>query len=150
MTYQNSSILCFSNLNSNKFDLEVGEYIIFPQNFPKIESIEWDYDSFIKNIYGRQWIIERDCISKNYEYYLSREWGLIANITDISDEICTYSLNDKEIKYNFKMKVNLTGGRLKEIMEKINENSLINNIINNSEEDNKFEIELYKIYGFQY
>ena len=55
--------------------------------------------------------------------------------------MCSYSLNDKEIQYNFKMKVNLIGGRLKEIMEKINENILVNNIINNSEENKKFEIE---------
>ena len=140
MTYQNSSILCFTNLYSNKFDLEIGEFIIFPSEFPKIESIEWDYDSFIKNIYGRQWVIENDCSSYNIDNFHSKEWGLVANINEMYDNLCSYSVDTKEIRYNFKMRVNLIGGRLKEILENINEDTNINNN-NNNKELKSFEIE---------
>ena len=119
MTYQNSSILCFGNLNSNKFDLEIGEFIAFPQKFPKIETIEWDYDSFIKNIYGKEMIINSDCSQIKYDNYINNEWGLVLNITNIYDNMCIYSINAEEIKYNFKMKVNIMEGKLKEKLEKI-------------------------------
>ena len=134
MTYQNSSILCFGNLNSNKFDLEIGEFIAFPQKFPKIETIEWDYDSFIKNIYGKEMIINSDCSQIQYDSYLNNEWGLVLNITNIYDNMCIYSINAEEIKYNFKMKVNIMEGRLKEKLEKI--------IEDNTEGIKKYEIEL--------
>ena len=133
MSYQNSTIHCIGNLNSNKLDLESGEIIIFPQKFPKLEIIDWDYDSFIKHIYGKEIRVDNYCSHKLYNSYLNNEWGLVLNITNIYDNMCRYSVNAEEIKYNFKMKVNILEGKLKDKLVKINEDI--------TEEEKKFEIE---------
>lgn len=118
ISYQNSSIICFGNLNSNKFDLEIGEFIKFPKVFPKLENIVWDYDSFVKNIYEKEWIITNDCLQKSFsEHFLNENWTLIINITSIYENKCSYSVNPAENKYNFKMKVNILDGNLKNKIE---------------------------------
>ena len=114
ISYQNSSIICFGNLNSNKFELEIGEFIKFPKVFPKLDNIVWDYDSFVKNIYEKEWIITNDCLQKSFgENFLYENWTLVTNITSIYENKCSYSMNPAENKYNFKMKANILDGNLK-------------------------------------
>ena len=123
MIYENETILCFGNLNSNKFDLEIGEFIQFPKFFPKIEDITWDYDSFVKYIYSKEWIIENDCLQKNFDNnFLKEEWGFVYNITNVYENRCSYSINAEENKYNFKMKLNIYEGNLKNQIENSNNN----------------------------
>ena len=118
ISYQNSSIICLGNLNSNKFDLEIGEFIKFPKVFPKLENIVWDYDSFVKNIYEKEWIITNDCLQKSFgENLLYDNWTLVTNITSIYENKCSYSMNLAENKYNFKMKANILDGNLKNKIE---------------------------------
>ena len=118
ISYQNSSIICFGNLNSNKFDLEIGEFIKFPKVFPKLENIVWDYDSFVKNIYEKEWIITNDCLQKSFgDNFLNENWTLVTNITSIYENKCSYSVNPAENKYNFKMKANILDGNLKNKIE---------------------------------
>ena len=123
MSYQNKSILCFANLNSNKFYLEIGEFLKLPQNFPKIENIVWDYDSFVKNIYEKEWIVQEDCLEKYYKNYFNKEWGLVYDIKEFYENKCSYSVNVEENKYIFKMKTNLLEGKLKEEIENNNDYS---------------------------
>ena len=113
LAYQNKSIICFANLNSNKFELEIGEFIKIPQNFPKIENINWDYDSFVKNIYEKEWMIEDDCLERSYDNYFNHEWGLVFDIKDIYENKCSYSIDVVENKYIFKMKAILLAENLK-------------------------------------
>jgi len=118
ISYQNNLIICFGNLNSNKFDLEIGEFIKFPKLFPKLENIIWDYDSFVKNIYEKEWVITKDCLQKSYgENLLYDNWGFVTNITSINENKCSYSVNSGENKYNFKMKANILDGNLKNQIE---------------------------------
>ena len=124
--FQNESIFCFSNLDSNKFELEIGEFIIFPTSFPNLEDIEFDYDSFVKNIYAKEWIMENDCLSKDYNS--KDNWSLVGNITEINEEKCSYSTNTGENKFNFKLKANIQGENLKnKILKNENLNSLNGN-----------------------
>ena len=120
--YKNSSIICLGNLNSNDFDVELGEFIEFPINFPDVEGIKWDYDSFAKNIYGKGWIVDEDCLVKDNEEFSENDWGLIFNITDIYDDKCIDVENSVENKYIFKIKGNIISGEL------------MNNILNENEE----------------
>ena len=119
---KNSSISCLGNLKSNDFEVEIVEFIEFPINFPDVEGIKWDYDSFAKNIYGKGWIVEEDCLIKEIEEFTDKEWGLIFNITDIYDDKCFDIENSVENKYIFNMKGNIISGEL------------INNILNQNEE----------------
>ena len=86
--YKNSSIKCIGNLNSNYFDFEYGEYIEFPINFPEVKGIKWDYNSFARNIYGKGWIVEEDCLMKTQDNFTMNDWSLIFNINDIYDDSC--------------------------------------------------------------
>ena len=104
--YKNSSIICIGNLNSNDFDFEYGEYIEFPINFPEVKGIKWDYNSFARNIYGKGWIVEEDCLMKTQDNFTMNDWGLIFNINDIYDDSCIEKDNSLEYNYNFKMKGN--------------------------------------------
>lgn len=118
--YKNSTITCIGNLNSNDFDVEIGEFIEFPIIFPDIEGIKWDYKSFARNIYGKGWFIdEEDCLIKNNEDFNQNEWGLIFNITDIIDNKCV----DVENKYIFKIEGNFIQGEL--MNDILNENDEI-------------------------
>ena len=110
--YNNNAILCYGNLYENKFDLEMGEFIILPNTFPKLDNIIWDYDSFVKNIYEREWIIKEDCLQANITNFLNNKWGLFFDIKEIYDNKCSYSINAEENKYIFKMKTNLVKGNL--------------------------------------
>ena len=121
MSYQNKSILCFANLNSNKFYLEIGEFLKLPQKFPKLENIIWDYDSFVKNIYEKEWAMKEDCLEINYKNYFGNEWGLVFDIKKIYENKCSYSVNAEDNKYMFKMKANILEGKLMNEIEKINE-----------------------------
>ena len=122
--YDNKVILCYGNLYANKFDLEIGEFIILPNEFPKLDNIIWDYDSFVKNIYEREWIIKEDCLPVDTTNSLKEKWGLVYDIKEIYDNKCSYSLNAEENKYIFKMKTHLLNGNL---IEK-KDNSLDNNL----------------------
>ena len=104
--YKNSSIICIGNLNSNDFDFEYGEYIEFPINFPEVKGIKWDYNSFARNIYGKGWIVEEDCLMKTQDNFTMNDSGLIFNINDIYDDSCIEKDNSLEYNYNFKMKGN--------------------------------------------
>ena len=117
--YKNSSIICIGNLNSNDFDFEYGEFIEFPINFPEVKGIKWDYNSFARNIYGKGWIVEEDCLMINEENFTMNEWGLIFNITDIYDDSCIEKENSLEYSYNFKMKGNF----------------ILNNLLENDEDE---------------
>ena len=119
--YKNSSITCIGNLNSNDFDVEFGEFIEFPVSFPEVEGIKWNYDSFAKNIYGKGWIVEEDCLIKDTGDFNQSEWGLIFNITDIYDDKCVDIENSIENKYIFKMKGNFISGELMNDILKENE-----------------------------
>ena len=100
-------------MNSNKFDLELGEFIEFPKSFPKLENIVWDYDSFVKNIYEKEWVITDDCLQKSFgQNLLYDDWALVTNITSIYENKCSYSVNPAENKYNFKMKASILDGYL--------------------------------------
>ena len=117
--YKNSSIICIGNLNSNDFDFEYGEFIEFPINFPEVKGIKWDYNSFARNIYGKGWIVEEDCLMKDEENFTMNDWGLIFNITDIYDDSCIEKDNSLEYSYNFKMKGNF----------------ILNNLLENDEDE---------------
>ena len=117
--YKNSSIICIGNLNSNDFDFEYGEFIEFPINFPEVKGIKWDYNSFARNIYGKGWIVEEDCLMKDEENFTMNDWGLIFNITDIYDDSCIEKNNSLEYSYNFKMKGNF----------------ILNNLLENDEDE---------------
>ena len=120
--YKNSSITCLGNLYSNDFDIELGEFIEFPINFPNVKGIKWDYDSFAKNIYGKGWIVDEDCFVKDNEEFSENDWGLIFNITDVYDDKCIDIENSVENKYIFKIKGNIISGEL------------MNSILNENEE----------------
>ena len=127
--YKNSSIICLGNIDSNDFDVELGEFIEFPISFPDIEGIKWDYDSFAKNIYGKGWIVDEDCLMKNNEDLKNNDWGLIFNITDIYDDKCVDIENSVENKYVFKMKGNFISGELMDdILKEKEEIEILQNI----------------------
>ena len=110
--YKNSSIICIGNLNSNDFDFELGDFIEFPINFPNVEGIIWDYDSFARNIYGKGFIIDDDCPMKPESDFTLNDWGLNFNITDIVDDICVEPIKSLQYKYNFKVKGNFISSEL--------------------------------------
>ena len=119
-TYEIKSIFCFANLNSNKNDIEMGEFITLPQSFPKLENINWDYDSFVKNIYGKEWLETKNCLHTKFDNYFNDEWGFVFNITDINENKCSNSLNEINYKYNFQIKAHILDGKLKSKIEKMN------------------------------
>ena len=117
LTFKNSTIHCIANLNSNQIKVERTEIIKLPRFFPIIKGFLWDYDSFVKNIYEKDLILEYNCKPKNLINSLDTisndEWGFIFNITSIYDSKCTYSNDVEENKYVFNMKLKLLDGFLK-------------------------------------
>ena len=117
LTFINSTIQCIANLNSNQIKVERTEIIKLPRFFPIIKGFLWDYDSFVKNIYEKDLILEYNCKPKNLIYSLDTisndEWGFIFNISSIYDSKCTYSNDVEENKYVFNMKLKLLDGFLK-------------------------------------
>ena len=122
--YQNSTINCISNLNSNKCNLGNDQLIQFQNTFPKVKGIIWDYDSFVKNVYGKYFVFDYNCEQKKIENSLDKinidEYGLIFNISSIYKNKCSYSTNIEENKYYFSMKLNILDGYLKNQLEQIN------------------------------
>ena len=126
ISYENKNIFCTANLNSNKINIERTEIIKLPHEFPKINGVIFEYDTFVKYIYEKQLILEYSCKQKNLdnilEYKLPNdEWGFIFNITSISNNKCTIAKNVEENKYDFNMKINILDGLLKDRFEKLNE-----------------------------
>ena len=120
--YQNKTIHCSSNLNSNNFNFEMNQIFQLPTSFPKVKGYLWDYDSFVKNVYGKYYLLNYNCLKKNLENPLNKkvdnEYALIFNITSIYDNRCSYSRNVEENKYFFNMKLNVLDGFLKKDIEK--------------------------------
>ena len=117
LTFKNSTIHCIANLNSNQIKVERTEIIKLPRIFPIIKGFIWDYDSFVKNIYEKDLILEYNCKQKNLINSLDTisndEWGFIFNISSIYNNKCTYSNDVEENKYVFNMKLKLLDGFLK-------------------------------------
>ena len=120
--YQNKTIHCSANLNSNMFNFEMSQLFQLPNQFPKMKGFLWDYDSFVKNVYGKYYLLDYNCLQKNLENPLNKkddnEYALIFNITSIYDNRCSYSRNVEENKYFFNMKLNILDGFLKKEIEK--------------------------------
>jgi hypothetical protein len=120
--YQNKTIHCSANLNSNKFNFEMNQVFQLPNQFPKVKGLLWDYDSFVKNVYGKYYLLNYNCLQKNLENPLNKkddnEYALIFNIISIYDNRCSYSRNVEENKYFFNMKLNILDGFLKKEIEK--------------------------------
>ena len=125
LSYQNNSIQCSLNLNSNKYAISRTEILKIPNKFPLIQGFIWDYDSFVKNIYEKELIMEYSCKQKNMKFSLNKlftdEWGFIININSIYDNKCSYSTNVEENNYVFNMQLNIIDGYLKNKLEKIND-----------------------------
>ena len=117
LTFKNSTIHCIANLNSNQIKVERTEIIKLPRFFPIIKGFLWDYDSFVKNIYEKDLILEYNCKPKilinSLDTISNDEWGFIFNISSIYDSKCTYSNDVEENKYVFNMKLKLLDGFLK-------------------------------------
>ena len=122
--YKNSTIYCSANLDSNKFKIKRTEIIKLPNKFPIIKGFVFDYDSFVKNIYEKELVMEYSCKEKNDKYISNNQWGFNLNITSIYDNKCTYSRNVEENKYVFNMKVNVLDGLLKNELDKINKDKI--------------------------
>ena len=122
--YKNSTIYCSANLDSNKFKIKRSEIIKLPNKFPIIKGFVFDYDSFVKNIYEKELVMEYTCKEKNDKYISNNQWGFNLNITSIYDNKCTYSRNVEENKYVFNMKVNVLDGLLKNELDKINKDKI--------------------------
>ena len=109
--YQNKTIHCSANLNSNMFNFETNQLFQLPNQFPKVKGFLWDYDSFVKNVYGKYYLLNFNCLQKNIENPLNKkddnEYALIFNITSIYDNRCSYSRNVEENKYFFNIKLNI-------------------------------------------
>ena len=120
--YQNKTIHCSANLNSNKFNFEMNQVFQLPNQFPKVKGLLWDYDSFVKNVYGKYYLLNYNCLQKNLENPLNKkddnEYAFIFNITSIYDNRCSYSRIVEENKYFFNMKLNILDGFLKKEIEK--------------------------------
>jgi len=120
--YQNKTIRCSGNLNSNNFNFEINQLFQLPISFPKVKGFLWDYDSFVKNVYGKYYLLDYNCLEKNLENPLNKkddhEYAFIFNITSIYDNRCSYSRNVEENKYFFNMKLNILDGFLKKEIEK--------------------------------
>ena len=118
LSFKNSEIHCSVNLNSNQLKIQRTEIIKLPNEFPKVKGFIWDYDSFVKNIYEKELILEYNCKQKNLNYSLDKsfidDWGFIFNIISIYNNKCTYSKTVEENKYIFNMRLKILDGYLKE------------------------------------
>ena len=118
-SYSINKVICSANLNSNKYKSTKSEILKFPNSFPFIRGFLWDYDSFVKYIYEKEIILGYNCQPKNIINHKD-DWGFIFNITSVYDNICTYSKNEEENKFAFKMKIILLDGILKKNLEDLN------------------------------
>ena len=109
-------IFCYANFENNDLVIKEGNGIELPYPFPEIEDIEWDYDSFLNLVYRRVWKLEDTCGDAELGYELSNlainNWGFISNVKILNKRECNIN-SENNMKFNFKMSLNVIGGTLK-------------------------------------
>ena len=132
LDFQKKKIYCFRAFPDEEDYIEAGTFFQFPYPFPEVENIEWDYNSFLQNVYRRVWNTKADC--GNEKIYEStdinfKKWELEGSISLLDNGECKVaSLNKEDVhKYFFDMTVNFKDGDLVELL---------------SDKNNKDEIEL--------
>lgn len=133
-------IICFSNLENNWIVLEENYELVFPEEFPKIDNIIWNYESFVHYVNRRVFLVTQKCgeafeqseeclndlnnpnCYKKYDInnIKSENWELIANINNITEGQCYQSQKENENNYNFKLYFNIIDGNLKKEFENAN------------------------------
>ena len=129
ISFQNNTIHCVTNLNSNKIKIERTEILKLPNEFPIVKGLIWDYPSFVKYIYEKELILDYNCKHKNLKNLLNipidYEKDLIFNISYIDENKCTYAKNVEENKYIFNMKLKYLNGFFNDKSNNFNANNYI-------------------------
>ena len=132
LDYPKKKIYCFRAFPDEEEYIKEGTFFQFPYPFPNIENIEWDYTSFLQNVYRRVWNSKSDCGNeKIYEFtdINFKKWDLEGDISLLDNGECKVASTIKENvhKYFFDMTVSFKDGDLVELL---------------SDQNNKDQIEL--------
>ena len=117
LDYSKSKIYCFRSFSDEVDMIEKNVFFQFPYPFPVIEDIEWDYDTFLQNIYRRVWNTKEECGNQNIfnETDLDyKNWDFEGKLISLSNGQCKAAslTNEEEHNYYFDMLISLTGGEI--------------------------------------
>ena len=125
LDYPKKQLYCFRAFSDEEDYIEKDTYLQLPYPFPEIDDIEWDYESFLKNVYRKVWNANTTCgednifnrTDPNYE-----EWKIEGKISHLENGQCKpASITKEEIhKYLFDINVSFEKGQIIELLKKQN------------------------------
>lgn len=109
LDYTKTKIFCLHSFSNSNDLIKKGTYFKFPNKFPIAEEIEWDYLSYINEIYRRIYKSKFECGKENL-ISVYHEWDIQGSIKSFENGICQPSLINKEnyYSYNFDLIVSFT------------------------------------------
>ena len=126
LEYPNNKIYCLHSFSNEDDYIEEGELLKFPINFPEIEGIKWDYNTFLNEVFRRVHKAKFDCgkednnKKKGKDNNTFRKYDIEGEIININNGLCQpafISLNDYH-KYNFDLTVSFNGRDMLDNLDK--------------------------------
>lgn len=108
-------IICITNLEQQKTDLKIDDYISLPYPFPEVKGIIWNYMSFLFLVYRRVIDITEQCGEPILK--TEKNWDLITKVNKIYGGKCLLSGSEDNF-YSFDMNLNIVAGNLKDSLDK--------------------------------
>ena len=123
LDYPKKKIYCFHSFSDELDYIKKDEHFQFPYPFPELDDIEWDYDTFLKNVYLRVWDSKSDCGNENIYNVTDKnykKWDLEGSLSNLENGQCvTASISKEDFhKYYFDMVLSLEGGEIYEQFQK--------------------------------
>ena len=124
LEYLSNKIYCLHSFSNEDDYIEEGELLKFPINFPEIEGIKWDYDTFLNQVFRRVHKAKFDCGKKDNKKKKDnnsfRKYDIEGQIIKIDNGLCqpaNINLNNYH-KYNFDLTVSFNGGDVIDNLDK--------------------------------
>ena len=126
--YNKSSIICFRSFSDVNDFIEETSLLHFPYPFPEIDDIEWDYETFLENIYRNVWKAERDCGNDdifNITDINYKKFEVEGKITHLGNGQCKTAaiLKENIHKYFFDIELSFEKGTNIDLLKASNDNS---------------------------
>ena len=122
--YKESKIKCLHSFSNENDFIEEGDLFKFPLNFPAIEGITWDFNTFLNEVFKRVYKSQFSCgAGSNNKVFTENvnKYDLEGSIIDIKKGSCEPALISKldHHRYYFDLVASFNGG---EILEDLDSN----------------------------
>ena len=111
LDYPKNQIYCFRSYIGKPYFISINKYIQFPDNFPELDNIEWDHDTFEQNIYNKKLAVEQNCNNENIFNKINlnlENSDLEGNISSIESDKCKYGLINNGMNIIYSFNINLS------------------------------------------